>query len=62
MVLASSNKEDLVLDPFCGVGTGPLVCLKHNRKFIGFEKNKQFVRIIQKKLNTLNKIQSNFIF
>ncbi len=43
LVLASSNPGDLVLDPFSGVGTCPVVCQRHNRDFLAFEINADFV-------------------
>lgn len=43
LVLASSNAGDLVLDPFAGVGTCPTVCRRHEREFIAFELNPDFV-------------------
>ena len=45
LVLASSNENDLVLDPFSGVGTTMSVCKKLNRRFIGFEMNKKYVEM-----------------
>lgn len=50
LVLASSKAGDLVLDPFSGVGTSALVCLKKNRNFIGFEINKNYISISNKRL------------
>ena len=44
LVLASSNAGDLVLDPFAGVGTCPVICQRHDRDFIAFELNDDFVR------------------
>ena len=43
LVKASSAEGDLVLDPFAGVGTCPVVCRMLNRHFIGFEREKKFV-------------------
>lgn len=43
LVKASSNPGDLVLDPFAGVGTCPVVCRRLGRRFIGVEKDRQFV-------------------
>ncbi len=43
LIKASSSEGDLILDPFAGVGTCPVVCRKLNRHFIGIEKNEQFV-------------------
>lgn len=37
IILASSNKNDIVLDPFMGSGTTALVCKKTHRNYIGFE-------------------------
>ena len=43
LVKASSNPGDLVLDPFAGVGTCPVVCRRLGRRFIAVEKDRQFV-------------------
>ncbi|MHB8279340.1 MAG: DNA methyltransferase [Candidatus Humimicrobiaceae bacterium] len=37
IVKASSNKEDLILDPFCGCGTTIAVAQRLNRKWIGID-------------------------
>lgn len=39
LILASSNKGDLVLDPFSGSGTTAVVAKKLGRKFIAIEQN-----------------------
>lgn len=43
LVLASSSPGDLVLDPFAGVGTCPVVCKRNDRRFLAFEMNPDFV-------------------
>lgn len=50
LVKASSKEGDLVLDPFSGVGTCPYVCKELGRRFIGIEKNEEFVRLSNKRL------------
>ena len=50
IVKASSCEGDLVLDPFAGVGTCPVVCRKLGRHFIAFEKDTEFVGIANKRL------------
>lgn len=50
LVLASSNPGDLVLDPFAGTGTCPVVCQRHQRNFIAFELNAEFVNLANLRL------------
>lgn len=51
MVLASSNINDTVLDPFCGSGTTLRVCQQLNRNAIGIELNSVYVDQIRERLN-----------
>ena len=44
-IILSSKEKDLVLDPFLGSGTTAIACLKLNRKFIGIEKEEEYVKI-----------------
>ena len=50
-ILASTNEGDTILDPFMGSGTTAVVSLKHKRKVIGMELNKNYCEIIKKRLN-----------
>ena len=50
LVLASSNPGDMVLDPFAGVGTCPVVCQQHGRNFVAFEINPEFVNLANARL------------
>ena len=51
LIFASSNEGDLVLDPFSGVGTCPVVCAENNRNFIAFESQPEFVKMAKKRLH-----------
>src|SRR3990167_3681231 len=42
VVKASSNSNEIVLDPFLGSGTSAIVALANKRKFIGFEINEKY--------------------
>jgi site-specific DNA-methyltransferase (adenine-specific) len=50
IVLASSNPGDVVLDPFAGSGTTPVVASKLGREFIGIESDEAYCLIAQKRL------------
>jgi site-specific DNA-methyltransferase (adenine-specific) len=53
-IIASSNINDLVFDPFCGSGTTGVVCKKLNRKFVGIDNEIEYLNIAQKRLTTIN--------
>ena len=45
-----TSEGQSVLDPFLGSGTTALVCANENRKFIGFELNKNFKKLIDHRM------------
>jgi len=54
LILASSNEEDVVFDPFLGSGTTSVVAKKLNRKFFGVELDETFALLTEKRLETAN--------
>ena len=54
IIKASSNKGDLVLDCFMGIGTTALACKNLKRNFIGCDNNEEFVRIANERLKNGN--------
>ena len=50
LILASSNANDLVLDPFAGSGTTGVVAKKLNRKYINIEQNPLYCAWGEKRL------------
>ena len=50
IIKASSNEGDLVLDPFMGSGTTAVVAKRLNRKFVGYETNKDYLSILKTRL------------
>lgn len=71
LILASSDENMVVLDPFMGSGTTALACKQLNRNFIGFELENKYVKLASERIKqpTLldyfkeeeNKISSNNI-
>lgn len=53
IVAASSNKGDLVLDLFSGMGTTALACKLEKRHFIGCENNYSYYQIILRRLENV---------
>jgi DNA modification methylase len=51
IILASSNKGDIVLDPFLGSGTTAVVAKRYKRNWIGIEREKQYIEIAKKRIS-----------
>lgn len=54
LILASSNPNDIVFDPFLGSGTTSVVAKKLNRTYIGIEKEKQYCIWAEQRLERAN--------
>jgi len=54
-VLALTNKDDWVFDPYAGVGSVHLASLMHNRRVAGSEKEKKYIDIALKRIDSLYK-------
>ena len=50
MVLASCPEGGTVLDPFMGSGTTAAAAVLHGRRFVGFELNPEYFRIVEKRM------------
>jgi len=55
VVLASTNKGDLILDPFTGSSTTGLVAYLLGRKFIGIDNEKKYLDLSIKRFEELDK-------
>lgn len=53
IILATSKKEDVVLDPFLGSGTTSYVAKKLNRRYIGIEKEEKYYKIAKKRIESI---------
>jgi adenine-specific DNA-methyltransferase len=49
-VLALTNSEDWVLDPFAGAGSSLIAAAKHQRKALGIDKDAQYCEIARQRL------------
>ena len=50
LILASSNKGDIVFDPFLGSGSTSVTAKKLHRHFVGIEQNAQYCIWTEKRL------------
>ncbi len=58
IILASTNENDLILDPFAGSGTTAIVAKKLNRKFVGIEMDEKYCLLTEKRLELAEKDKS----
>lgn len=60
IVLSSSPKNGLVLDPFMGSGTTAISCINNHRNYIGFELNKLYCEQIEQRIQRNQQQQNLF--
>ena len=53
-VLALTNKDDWVLDPFVGVGSTSIASLKNQRRSIGIDKERKYIDEAKKRIRLFN--------
>ena len=61
ILLATSNKNDLVLDPFLGSGTTAAVAKKLGRAYYGIEKEKNYFKAAEQRLNKAKPIEDDYL-
>ena len=61
IVLASSNKDDFILDPFLGSGTTAVVSKKLGRNYFGIEKEKNYFDAANKRLKNTKIIENEYL-
>jgi len=54
IVLASTNKGDVVIDPFTGSSTTGIVAHRYSRKFIGIDMEPKYLDLSIKRFEDLN--------
>ena len=54
IILASTEKEDVVLDPFTGSSTTGIAAIGESRKFIGFDIEKKFLELSIKRFENFS--------
>jgi len=61
-ILSWSNEGDIVLDTMAGSGTTLKMAIKNNRNYIGFEISKEYVDIINKRIDETKSKKESYIF
>ena len=61
ILLATSNKNDLILDPFLGSGTSAAVAKKLGRNYFGIEKEKNYFKAAEQRVNATKQIEDDLL-
>ena len=61
IILASSNKDDFILDPFLGSGTTAVVSKKLGRNYFGIEKDKKYFEAAVKRIKNTNIVKNEYL-
>lgn len=60
IILASSDEGHVILDPFCGSATTGVAALRHGRKFIGIDSEKEYLQqFAEPRLNDIIQTQQS---
>ena len=61
ILLATSNKNDLILDPFLGSGTTATVAKKLGRNYFGIEKEKNYFKAAEQRIKATKHIEDHLL-
>ena len=56
IIIASTNENDLVLDPFAGSCTTGVACRMYNRRFVGIDVEKEYLEVGKKRIESVKVI------
>ena len=54
IIIASTNENDLILDPFAGSCTTGVACRMYNRNFVGIDIEKEYLELGKKRMESVN--------
>ena len=60
LIRNSSNKGDIILDPFCGSGTIARACINTDRKYIGFDLDERQIQYAKDEIQHIHREQDLF--
>ena len=61
IILATTNKDDAILDPFLGTGTTAVTAKKLGRKYYGIEKDKKYFETAGERINKAEVIEESYL-
>ena len=56
IIIASTNENDLILDPFAGSCTTGVACKIYNRKFVGIDIEKEYLEVGKKRMESVKSL------
>ena len=59
IIIASTNENDLVLDPFAGSCTTGVACKIYGRKFVGIDVEKEYLEVGKKRIESVKSLLKN---
>ncbi len=61
IILATTNKGDVIFDPFLGTGTTAVVAKKLGRRYFGIEKDRRYFESAKERINKASIIEDDYL-
>ena len=61
IILATTNKDHAIFDPFLGTGTSAVVAKKLGRKYFGIERDKKYFKAASDRINKTKAIEEHYL-
>jgi site-specific DNA-methyltransferase (adenine-specific) len=58
IIIASTNENDLILDPFAGSCTTGVACRMYNRNFVGIDVEKEYLEVGKRRINNIKEVNN----
>jgi DNA modification methylase len=62
LIYELTDENDLIIDPFMGMGTTAVSCIKYDRHYFGFEISELYWNECQKRLESEKRKRKNELF
>lgn len=61
IIISTSKKDDIVLDPFMGSGTTGAIAKKLGRNYIGIEREEKYIKVAEERISKIEPLEDKYL-